>query len=159
MNWEAIGAIGEIAGAAGVIATLVYLAAQIRLNTRTVRASAASEAEEAWAKTNDQLANDGRLGSLILELETGRKSIEDLDQEELAQLTFVVRASMQRLEGMYFMHKNGLLEEEIWRARLQYLRALSSSFAMHILNQPETQVLYSSDFWSFILAEVPDRAR
>jgi len=33
MNWEAIGAIGEIVGAAGVIITLVYLSVQIRQNT------------------------------------------------------------------------------------------------------------------------------
>ncbi|MDA1372383.1 MAG: hypothetical protein O2971_16680 [Proteobacteria bacterium] len=30
MNWEAIGAIGEILGAFAVVATLVYLATQIR---------------------------------------------------------------------------------------------------------------------------------
>lgn len=34
MNWEAIGAIGETLGAAGVIATLVYLAVQIRDSNR-----------------------------------------------------------------------------------------------------------------------------
>ena len=33
MNWEAIGAIGELAGAIGVIVTLVYLAIQIRQNS------------------------------------------------------------------------------------------------------------------------------
>ncbi|MFC1662359.1 hypothetical protein ACFL3S_13055 [Gemmatimonadota bacterium] len=38
MNWEAVGAIGEVIGAAGVILTLVYLAHQIRQNTRAIRA-------------------------------------------------------------------------------------------------------------------------
>jgi hypothetical protein len=33
MNWEAIGAIGEVLGALAVIVTLVYLAVQIRQNT------------------------------------------------------------------------------------------------------------------------------
>jgi hypothetical protein len=32
MNWEAIGAIGETVGAAGVVLTLVYLANQTRQN-------------------------------------------------------------------------------------------------------------------------------
>jgi hypothetical protein len=32
MNWEAIGAIGEVVGAAGVVATLLYLAVQVRLS-------------------------------------------------------------------------------------------------------------------------------
>ena len=46
MNWDAIGAIAETLGAVGVIASLVYLAEQIRhsraqmsQNTKAVRAS------------------------------------------------------------------------------------------------------------------------
>ena len=44
MNWEAIGAVGEVLGAVGVILTLGYLAVQIRQNTammtvQTVQAS------------------------------------------------------------------------------------------------------------------------
>ncbi len=38
MNWEAIGAIGEIIGAMAVFLTLVYLALQIRQNTKAVQA-------------------------------------------------------------------------------------------------------------------------
>ena len=34
MNWEAISAVGEIFGAAAVVATLVYLASQIRAQSR-----------------------------------------------------------------------------------------------------------------------------
>jgi len=33
MNWEAVGAVGEMAGAVGVIVTLAYLARQMRVNT------------------------------------------------------------------------------------------------------------------------------
>lgn len=36
MNWEAIGASGEVVGAIAVILTLLYLAIQIRQNTRAV---------------------------------------------------------------------------------------------------------------------------
>jgi len=37
MNWEALGAIGEIVGAVAVVVTLVYLAVQIRQNTRSAK--------------------------------------------------------------------------------------------------------------------------
>jgi len=36
MNWEAIGAIGEIVGALAVVASLAYLVIQIRQNTAAV---------------------------------------------------------------------------------------------------------------------------
>jgi len=37
MNWDAIGAVGEIVGAAAVVATLAYLALQLKENTRHIR--------------------------------------------------------------------------------------------------------------------------
>lgn len=36
MNWEAIGAIANIVGATAVLATLIYLALQIRQNSRSI---------------------------------------------------------------------------------------------------------------------------
>jgi len=38
VNWVAIGAIGELIGGAAVIATLIYLAVQLRQNTKGIRA-------------------------------------------------------------------------------------------------------------------------
>lgn len=40
MNWNAVGAIANLLGAAGVIASLIYLGIQIRQNTRTERSRA-----------------------------------------------------------------------------------------------------------------------
>ena len=39
MNWDAVGALAELAGAAGVIVSFIYLGMQIRQNTRSIRAS------------------------------------------------------------------------------------------------------------------------
>ena len=36
VNWDAVGALAELAGAAGVVLTLVYLSVQIRQNTRSM---------------------------------------------------------------------------------------------------------------------------
>jgi hypothetical protein len=47
MNWEAIGAIGEILGAIAVLATLIYLAVQVR-STR-----------DAWQRQNERDMLDG----------------------------------------------------------------------------------------------------
>jgi len=43
MNWEMIGAVGEILGAAAVIATLAYLSRQIRASTQATRRAAMQE--------------------------------------------------------------------------------------------------------------------
>jgi hypothetical protein len=38
MNWEAVGAVGEILGAIAVLVTLIYLATQIKQHTLATRA-------------------------------------------------------------------------------------------------------------------------
>jgi hypothetical protein len=46
MPWDAIGAIGEIVGAAAVVISLLYLASQIRASSREAKASALDQAVE-----------------------------------------------------------------------------------------------------------------
>jgi hypothetical protein len=58
LNWEAVGAVAETLGAAGVIATLVYLVAQIRQNTATVRATGAVARNEGQNNITLILAQD-----------------------------------------------------------------------------------------------------
>lgn len=48
MNWEAIGAVGEIAGAAVVLITLLFLARQIQQNTAGLRAQALNATYNEW---------------------------------------------------------------------------------------------------------------
>ena len=58
MNWEAIGAIGEILGAAGVIITLIYLSGQIRQNNRQIK----GEAIGTLAQLTQQFDSDIQIG-------------------------------------------------------------------------------------------------
>ena len=68
MNWEALGAIGEIVGAAAVVITLIYLAVQLRQNTRAVEHAihrGAFEDGQAWLYRlieNKELADLYRAG-------------------------------------------------------------------------------------------------
>lgn len=43
MNWEAIGAAGEVLGALGVILSLIYLSIQVKSNTKQLRFTASQE--------------------------------------------------------------------------------------------------------------------
>jgi len=42
MNWEAIGALGEVVGAAAVVLTLLYLARQVRDGSKQIRLNTTS---------------------------------------------------------------------------------------------------------------------
>lgn len=55
MNWEAIGAIGEILAAGGVIATLVYLAAQVRNSAQVSKAQTFQAIFDGVANHNNEM--------------------------------------------------------------------------------------------------------
>ena len=77
MNWEAIGAVGEVLGAIGVIVTLGYLAVRIRQNTRqldqnnlSVRSSSSHAAQSTIGEFASAIAENEALTlpRLLLEI-------------------------------------------------------------------------------------------
>ena len=62
MNWEAIGAVGELLSAVVVIASVIYLGIQIRANTRVSQNEAYRETAEIWNGFLRMLADaDGKV--------------------------------------------------------------------------------------------------
>ena len=66
MNWDALGAVGEIAGAIAVVITLFYLAVQTKRNTAAVTTESARAAETAMSEFNRDLARDPGLLKVII---------------------------------------------------------------------------------------------
>ena len=65
MNWDAIGAVGEVIGALAVVATLFYLVIQVRqsrqateANTRAIRGNASWDAENVFARRYSEFRDD-----------------------------------------------------------------------------------------------------
>ena len=86
MNWEAISAIGEAVGAIAVVISLVYLAVQIRQNTRQIANSIEATRLDAFER-NIESGNRTRefflLNPELAELYgRGRKSYSGLDTSE-----------------------------------------------------------------------------
>jgi hypothetical protein len=55
MNWEAIGAVGEIIGAMAVVLSLIYLAIQVRQNSTMARAESRLRLVATWREFTDSL--------------------------------------------------------------------------------------------------------
>ncbi|MDD9888763.1 MAG: hypothetical protein OXU30_00295 [Gammaproteobacteria bacterium] len=109
MNWEAVGAISEIIGALAVVATLAYLAVQIRQSNDLLR----SESRQTLV-SNDVTS----LNANIDHSKTFAKYVtnECLSAEEQLQLGFMFTLDLRNREFEYFQYKNGLLDEETWLA-------------------------------------------
>jgi hypothetical protein len=105
VTWEAIGAIGEVLGALGVIATLGYLAVQVRQNTRTSRASALSLA----LRDISELTNHNeRYVASLHRAEQG----EALSSEEAVHMVERHVSIMRTYENFWLQWQLGSLTEE-----------------------------------------------
>jgi hypothetical protein len=124
-NWEAIGAVGQLVGAAGVIVSIVYLAIQIRTNTRTMRGRAAFDATHSWATLNEawsQLPDEFQAQAARWFDPALR--LEQLSDAEYARFSQLFRAVFQKLEGQYYLFKHGLLDAGIWETRSRVGRGM-----------------------------------
>ena len=64
MNWEAIGAVGEVPGATGVIISLLNLAVQIRGDARAKRVAAVHDQSTAYRDFLKTMATNQELSAV-----------------------------------------------------------------------------------------------
>lgn len=65
MDIQDFGAIGDIVGGVAVVFTLIFLAFELRRNTRSVRASTSYEAQNSIALVNEAASRDPELLKLL----------------------------------------------------------------------------------------------
>jgi len=86
MNWEAIGAVGEIIGAIAVVVSLVYLASQLRQGNELARENAYRDLQSALDQGMAELNRDAELHKLWRETLYEGKSVSDSEQERVGFL-------------------------------------------------------------------------
>ena len=84
MNWEVIGATGEWAGAIVVVATLFYLARQVRQHTRASRAGASYAINNSLSKIVGVIRADGEFADIWIR---GCEDIDALNPVERVRFT------------------------------------------------------------------------
>jgi hypothetical protein len=65
VNWEAIAAVGETIGALAVVVTLLYVARDIRQNSRSLSISALRDSTAQWNQWSEMLAVSGDLADIV----------------------------------------------------------------------------------------------
>lgn len=118
MTITELGALGEFVSSIAVVITLIYLALQIRANTRTTKANASFQATHSWGEVTQRLSElpDDQFKSIIALFDRGTTAGE-LTAEEYERVRYTLRNIFQRLEGQYYLFKYGLLEPGVWKVR------------------------------------------
>ena len=121
MNWDAIAAVGELIGAAAVVASLLYLAIQTKSNAKAVRANAIWNAETVFGHQNYAHSRDPAMASLLSKAFSPSSKVEDFSEVELSQLQFYVRGVLQYQQAQWSLWQEGTLPTEICDRRRKWV--------------------------------------
>jgi hypothetical protein len=114
---EEIGSIGEFVSAIGVVISLVYLAFQVRDNSKFVK-----ENSEFLRATHDVSSNDGvaqvRKNYFdhpeLLDIESRGHRCEKLDFEEAAKYNFLISGTFENHFTYFLQYERGLTSDAVW---------------------------------------------
>jgi hypothetical protein len=124
MSWEAISAVGEIVGAAAVVISLVYLAVQVRQNTRSARAASFHAVTDSFNQLNSLLAHDESLARIF---QVGLQGLGQLDPVQRTRFEFFVLAASRIFETLFYQSRQGIGEKALWKAEEATMRSLLSN--------------------------------
>ena len=129
MNWEAVGAVGEILGAIAVLVTLIYLATQIKQHTLATRAVTNSAYAEAAREFNMAIANSPELARAFA---NWPENPADATPEDQVMILSVWRALFQMWANGYRQYRDGAIDPAIMTA----LRKEISTYSMGASDDP-----------------------
>jgi hypothetical protein len=112
LNWEAIGAMGELIGAAGVIASLFYLAAQVRQNTRSLRASSYHAVVTNLSNLSGSIGRDASAADIFVR---GQSDFESFSPSERRQFAMLFVSLFRNYEDIFYQFRHKMIDEFVWR--------------------------------------------
>ena len=124
LNWEAIGAIGEILGAIAVVLTLAYLARQLRQNSQTLRASALDASITAANDVRKSIYESAEVAEII---RRGSADPASLTEDEKIRFRLVMHNIVWGTWNIYVQAQLTGLSAGTWEAQIPLLTRILSS--------------------------------
>jgi len=109
MTIEQLGNIGEFVAAIATVITLVYLAFQLRQNTRALKATAFQGVVSEMGKNVEPLMNSAEMAEIIVKSTAEPESLTPVERLRLKALYV---STYRRLESVYVQYTLGTMEQE-----------------------------------------------
>jgi hypothetical protein len=115
MNWDAIGAVAEIIGALAVFLTLMYLALQIRQNTKAVQASAIDASISKVTNVRQSMYENAEVARIYMK---GLADPNDLDEVSLTRFRLLLHNVLLSISNIYSQTNFAGLSTSTWESHL-----------------------------------------
>ena len=112
MNWDAIGAVGAVIGAAAVVISIVYLSVQIRQNTKSAKLSV----EQNIASSMTSFLFDQAHTDIPDIYVRGSQNFSGLTDEEAAKFGFFVLGMFRVFQQAHDQRCEGNLSDRSWES-------------------------------------------
>ncbi len=109
---EALANLGEVIGAIAVVISLIYLAVQVRQNTRAQHIENSSRILDRTAAMQAALSRDPAMSALFSK---GVSDPQQLTPRERIQFTWAMYEFFGALEFMFFAARENSIPDEIWQ--------------------------------------------
>jgi hypothetical protein len=119
-----LGAIGEFVGAIAVVFTLLYLALQIRQNTKAVQASAVDVSISRANDVRESLYENAEVSRIYMQ---GLTHPEELDEESQLRFRLLMHNVLLAGSNVYSQTSYAGLSLSTWEAQLMLLKRVITS--------------------------------
>jgi hypothetical protein len=121
MNWTAVGAVGQLAAAVAVFATLLYLARQVRQSNRQDLLSAFQHTYDSINEWGVAIFESSDVSSIVIR---GRESYKALSETERLRFDHVHLVLLNVIESHYYQVQKTAMDESYRGWAMQNLAAL-----------------------------------
>ena len=121
MNWDAVGAIGEVVGAMAVVVTLAYLAIQVRENSRQLRLTSTLSINSLMNEGFDPIYNNEKN---MLIWTTGLKAPDTLDESDFEIFLLFMTRLMNPFETVVTHNRLGALDQDNFKKYVAFFSNL-----------------------------------
>ena len=115
MTLEQLYYLAELVGTLAVIASLIYVAREVRQNTAMMRANAS----QSWTDLNFQLSGPVAENRELAECWVkGENEFDQLDEVDQLRLIMYEWRALESWHHLFYLHEQGVLPEPQWRKLL-----------------------------------------
>ena len=146
---DALGNIGDFIGGIAVVITLLYLAYQLRQNTKSTQSASYQAIVSSMSELSRELAFDDGRSDLLTK---GLQCPDGLSASERVRFSLLMTSYFRGLENIHFQYESKAIPDDVWQGWAYRIASSMQTPGCREWWQREQQ-LYSGRFRKFIEEE------
>lgn len=114
----------EILSAIGVIASLIFVGLQLRLEAEATRSATVLQIKDAWVELNLAEATSSELSLAFQDVD--ENGFDAASYENRSHVTGFYRALLHNQSNAYYQYRIGVLDEELWAPHIEELKDMAN---------------------------------